>query len=68
MIGLANSAKHLVPSTFKQEVLKLYSCGIRCPFYAVHIKARFRDQVLRELEEHSIPGLRIARFGIPYVF
>jgi ribonuclease BN (tRNA processing enzyme) len=68
MIALANSAKHLVPSTFKQEVLKLNSNGICCPFYAVHIKARFRDQVLRELEEHSIPGLRIARFGVPYIF
>ena len=68
MIGLANSARHLVPSTFKQEVLKINSERVRCPFYAVHIKARYRDWVLRELRDHSIPGLRIARFGVPYLF
>ena len=68
MTGLANASKHLIPSTFKQEVLKVNGDRVKCPFFAVHIKARFRDQVLQELEEHQIPGLQIARFGIPYVF
>ncbi|QDV37193.1 MBL fold metallo-hydrolase [Tautonia plasticadhaerens] len=68
LIGLANSARHLVPSTFKTEVLKVNSDRIRCPFFAVHIKARYRDRILQELRDHSIPGLRIARFGVPYVF
>ncbi|RUL88355.1 MBL fold metallo-hydrolase [Tautonia sociabilis] len=68
MSALADSSRHLVPATFKQEVLKVNSQGVKCPFYAVHIKARYRDQVLQELEAHEIPGLRIARFGVPYVF
>lgn len=68
MTGLANSSRHLIPKTFKGEVLKVNSDHVKCPFYAVHLKARFRDQVLKELEEHQIPGLQIARFGVPYVF
>ena len=68
MIGLANASKHLVPSTFKQEVLKVNGGGIKCPFHAVHIKARTREKLLKELESLEIPGLQIARFGVPYVF
>ncbi len=68
MIGLANASKHFVPSTFKEEVLKVNGSGVKCPFFAVHIKARFREAVLKELQELQVPGLEIARFGIPYVF
>ncbi|CAN5840405.1 3',5'-cyclic-nucleotide phosphodiesterase [soil metagenome] len=65
MIGLANAAKHLVPSTFKAEALKLRH---RVPVYAVHIKGRFREKVVQELDALEIPGYEPARFGVPYVF
>ena len=68
MIGLANASKHLVPSTFKREVMKVIDGRGDCPFHAVHLKARFREQVVRELDALAIPGLRLARFGIPYHF
>ncbi len=65
MIGLANAAKHLVPSTFKAEVSKL---NRQMKVYAVHIKSRFREKVLQELEAQNIPGYEPARFGVPYIF
>ena len=68
MLGLANASKHLVPSTFKTEVLKVNRHGVKCPFYAVHIKARTRDKLLEELRTLEVPGVQIARFGVPYVF
>jgi len=68
MIGLANAAKHFVPSTFRDEVLKVNGNGIKAPFYAVHIKSRFREKVVEELNALEIPGLRYARFGVPYIF
>jgi hypothetical protein len=35
---------------------------------AVHIKARNRDEVVKELEALAIPGLEIGRFGSAYTF
>jgi cAMP phosphodiesterase len=75
MVGLANASKHLIPSTFRTEVLKVNSPGRigadpgrAIPFHAVHLKARFREQVIEELQRLQIPGLHIARFGTPYLF
>lgn len=68
MIGLAKSARHFVPSTFGEEMKKLNDGSRHVPFHAVHIKSRFREKVVAELNELNDPDLHIARFGVPYVF
>jgi hypothetical protein len=37
-------------------------------FYAVHLKARFREQIARELLDTAPANLEIARFGQAYEF
>lgn len=63
MAELAHISKHLTPALFGQEVKKLHR---RVPIIAVHIKARFREQVLRELKELGLAELRIGEFGRTY--
>ncbi len=62
---LADVSKHLTPSLFAAEVRKLKK---QVAVIAVHIKARHRDEVVKELEALDIPGLEIGRFGRAYTF
>ena len=62
---LADVSKHLTPSLFAGEVRKLKK---QVAVIAVHIKARHRDEVVKELEALDIPGLEIGRFGRAYTF
>jgi len=34
----------------------------------VHIKPRYRDQIVRELQALGLPNLVIPEYGIPYHF
>lgn len=63
--ALAELTKHLTPAGFVREMQKL---PMSVPFYAVHIKARFRDQVIRELQAHRLANVEIAKFGTTYEF
>ena len=65
MKWLADTSKHLTPDMFKIEAAKL---GKDAKFIAVHIKARWRDQIIAELRELGLPNLEIGRFGIAYDF
>jgi hypothetical protein len=65
MIALAEVSKHLTPSLFAAEIQKLKR---RAAVIAVHIKARYWSQVVRELQALGIPGLEIAQFAQPYSF
>jgi ribonuclease BN (tRNA processing enzyme) len=65
MAWLAEIAKHLTPNLLVHEVRKV-TRPVR--WVIVHIHSRCRDEVLRQLAELEIPGLEIARFGIPYIF
>ena len=63
MADLAEKTKHLTPALFGAEVKKLD----RAPtVIAVHIKARFRAQILPELEALALPNLEIGVFGHAY--
>jgi ribonuclease BN (tRNA processing enzyme) len=62
---LATLAKHLTPASLAQEARKLRKS---VPIYAVHIKARYYDQVVRELQALGLPNLRIAEAGRTYLF
>jgi ribonuclease BN (tRNA processing enzyme) len=65
LAGLAEVTKHLTTAQLAQELRKLNQ---PVTVLAVHLKARYRDQIVRELEGLAIPNLEIGRFGRPYVF
>lgn len=64
MADLAAASKHLTPALFGREISKL-----RRPttVYAVHIKARFLQQILTELQALQLPQLVIGEAGREYV-
>lgn len=68
MAALAKNACHFIPSQYGEEIAKLNDGASKTPFYAVHLKARFREKVAQELEELGLEEIQIARFGTPYVF
>ncbi len=63
MSELAGIAKHLTPALFGLEVQKLSK---PVEIIAVHIKARFRAQILTELAALGLPNLEIGEFGKAY--
>ena len=65
LAALAQQAKHLTPKLFAREVQKLERPAA---IIAVHLKARYRKEVLAELDRLAIPGLEIGQFGKIYQF
>lgn len=65
MLWLAEVSKHMTPSLFADEVRKLPNAPV---VVAVHIKARYYEDVLRELKELPIPSLVIGEPGKEYSF
>jgi cAMP phosphodiesterase len=65
MAWLANISKHLTPALFASEIQKLNQA---VPVIAMHIKARFHDQIVSELNALGMPNVEISRFGQPYLF
>jgi ribonuclease BN (tRNA processing enzyme) len=63
MAPLATLSKHLTPELFGREISKL---GKSVDVVAVHIKARFRDQIVGELRALKLPRLEIGEFGKAY--
>jgi ribonuclease BN (tRNA processing enzyme) len=60
---LAEISTHLTPTLFAREVQKLKKPAA---IIAVHIKARFRTDVVRELAALNLPRLEIGQFGKVY--
>ena len=65
MKELADISKHLTPADFVREMKKF---DRPVPFYAIHLKAHFRDQVAEELLASGQPGIMIAKSGSVYEF
>jgi ribonuclease BN (tRNA processing enzyme) len=65
MADLAAKAKHHTPQSFGEEMHKL---RLPVPVFAYHIKARFREQIVKELDELGLPNLLIAQAEKPYFF
>jgi len=62
---LAEDSLHLTPELFCREVAKMPS-GVK--LIAVHIKVRYRDQVIRELKALKLPNLEIGECEREYKF
>jgi len=57
MSELARISKHLTPALLAQEFRKLDRDDISV--YAYHLKPAYKDEILRELRELQIPGLKV---------
>ncbi len=66
MLDLANVSRHLTPALFGVEARKLDRDDI--DLIAVHIKPRYRPEILRELDALGLPNLQIGRFNEPYTY
>jgi ribonuclease BN (tRNA processing enzyme) len=62
---LADVSKHMTPARFAVEARKV---SLPARWIAVHMKARHREQIRRELADLRLDGLEIGQFGIPYTF
>ncbi|QNI33990.1 MBL fold metallo-hydrolase [Alloacidobacterium dinghuense] len=65
LTGLAEASLHLTVDMFGREVAKMPS-GIKV--VAVHIKVRYREQVIRELQALQLPNLEIGECEREYNF
>ncbi|HYK37814.1 MBL fold metallo-hydrolase [Alloacidobacterium sp.] len=65
LTGLAEASLHLTAEMFGREVAKMPT-GIK--IVAVHIKVRYREQVVRELEALQLPNLEIGECEKEYDF
>jgi ribonuclease BN (tRNA processing enzyme) len=65
MRGLAEASLHLTPEMFGCEAAKLPP-GVK--IIAVHIKVRYRELVIRELEDLGLPNLEIGECEKEYEF
>ena len=63
MSELAARAMHLTPALFGREVGKL---SRPVPVVAVHIKARYRTEIVAELHALGLSNVEIGRYGLPY--
>ena len=62
---LAEVSQHLTPARFAAEIAKLER---PVPVHAIHLKARFRADIARELAGLGLDGVTIARPGVSYEF
>lgn len=65
MVWLAEKSKHLTPALAAREREKLPP-GVQV--LGVHLHARHRPKVVRELKAAQIPGFEVVRFGKMYHF
>ncbi len=65
LMGLADASHHLTPEMFGRQVAKM-PAGVKV--IAVHIKVRYREQVIRELEALQLPNLEIGECEKSYDF
>lgn len=63
--NLAQASLHLTPEMFSSEVAKMPP-GVKV--MAVHIKVRYREQVIRELHALQLPNLEIGECEKDYTF
>ena len=65
MTKLADVSLHMTPEMFGREVAKMPS-GIKV--IAVHIKVRYRAQVIQELQDLHLPNVEIGECEKDYIF
>ena len=62
---LARVSQHHSPATLLEEMSKM---SPDTPIYAVHVKAAYRDQIIKEIESLNNPRIIVAEIGREYEF
>jgi ribonuclease BN (tRNA processing enzyme) len=65
MRAIAEASRHLTAETFRLELAKI-PAGVKV--IAVHLKVRYRDEIIQELNLSGHPFLEIGECGRQYVF
>jgi ribonuclease BN (tRNA processing enzyme) len=65
LTALAQASLHMTPEMFAREVAKM-PAGVKV--VAVHIKVRYREEVIRELHALQLPNLEIGECEKDYTF
>ncbi|MDA1018358.1 MAG: 3',5'-cyclic-nucleotide phosphodiesterase [Planctomycetota bacterium] len=65
MSTMAEVSAHLTPAGFARE---LDAAGITVPTYAIHLKAAYRDQLVKEIDALELPNVEVAEPGRVYDF
>lgn len=66
MAELADASRHLTPALFAGEARKVARPGVA--LIAVHIKPRYRERIVAQLQALGLDGMEIGRFGEAYRF
>jgi ribonuclease BN (tRNA processing enzyme) len=62
---LADVSLHLTPEMFAEELAKL---ARNVPVVAVHLKARYHEEIVEEMQKLALKGVQIFRPGQTFVF
>jgi cAMP phosphodiesterase len=62
---LARASQHHSPATLLEEMSKIRP---DTPIYGVHVKAAYRDQIVKEIESLNNPRIIVAEIGREYYF
>jgi hypothetical protein len=65
MRGVAEASLHLTPEMFAREAVKV-PAGVKV--IAIHLKVRYREEIIRELEALGLASLEIGECGKEYEF
>ena len=61
---LASASHHLTPRSLKSELAKFTNTD--CPVYVINLKPMYRDTVIRQLNEASMPRVEVLEVGKIY--
>jgi ribonuclease BN (tRNA processing enzyme) len=62
---LADVSKHLTPGSLARQVAKMTR---PTRLIIIHLKARYKEQVIAQLRHLGLTGLEIGQAGVPYTF
>jgi len=63
LADIARNSHHMTPEVLYEQLAKLRPT---CPVFVINIKPRYRDEVVRQLDELKIKGLEVMSVGKPY--
>lgn len=63
---IAETSHHMTPSLLNEELKKFKSP--ECPIYVINIKPAYRERVIQQIMELSIPNLEVLEVGREYTW
>jgi cAMP phosphodiesterase len=63
LADIARNSHHMTPAVLGKQLTDFHPS---CPVFVINIKPRYRDQVVRQLDELKFGGLEVMSVGKPY--